>query len=76
MATFIDVVCGKPVTDPDAQDQSGWPPARAVDKGVIAATKCYHEGQWFFFCSLACRQKFIASPDTYIAQAKQSRGQG
>lgn len=76
MATFMDVVCGRPVTDADARDKGGWPPAQAVDKGAIAATKRYHEGQWFHFCSLACRQKFIASPDTYIAQAKQARGQG
>ncbi len=76
MATFMDIVCGRPVTDADAQDKSGWPPAQGGDKGTIAATKRYHEGQWFYFCSLACRQKFITSPNTYIAQAKQARGQG
>ena len=62
MTSFIDMVCGKAVTDADVQD-----------KGATAATKRYHEGQWFYFCSLACRQKFIANPEAYIAKSKQAQ---
>ena len=47
-----DIVCGKEV-DPDAMMTSG-------------VTRWMHEGARYYFCSLRCRNKFVANPDAYL----------
>jgi YHS domain-containing protein len=32
-------------------------------------TRSFHNGVWYYFCSLECRTKFLASPDAYLGQA-------
>jgi YHS domain-containing protein len=32
-------------------------------------TRSFHNGQWYYFCSLECRTKFLGSPNTYLEQA-------
>ena len=53
MAALVkDVVCGMEV-DPDG----------VLSGGV---TRYSHEGQRYYFCSLRCRNKFVANPDAYL----------
>ena len=30
------------------------------------------DGKWYYFCSMACRQRFIANPARYLAPGKQA----
>jgi len=64
-----DPVCGKEINPADVQAQSGQTMygAREVDPG--RGTRGFHEGRWYYFCSLDCRAKFLASPALY-AQKK------
>ena len=39
---------------------------------VVAAPKRIYEGKWYYFCSMACRQKFVALPYQSIAKAAAS----
>jgi YHS domain-containing protein len=32
-------------------------------------TRIFHDGQWYYFCGLDCRTKFLATPNTYLDQA-------
>lgn len=69
MARMVkDVVCGKEV-DADLIDSGvstvfGGAPQTEPSYG----TKRFHDGKWYYFCSMACRQKFIASPTGYISE--------
>lgn len=66
----VDIVCGKEI-DVDAMNTTvGHIPAGAPETDPTAGTKRFHKGKWYHFCSLACRQKFVALPDEYIANAK------
>ena len=42
--------------------------AHVRDNDPTRGTKRYHAGRWYYFCSLACRQKFISSPELYVGQ--------
>jgi len=35
-------------------------------------TKSFHDGRWFYFCSMACRQRFIAAPARYLQQGEEA----
>ncbi len=52
MAVQKDVVCG-----------------RDVDSEVILTTpvtRWIHEGRRYYFCSLQCRNQFVANPESYL----------
>jgi YHS domain-containing protein len=34
-----------------------------------AGTRIFHDGSWFYFCSLDCRSKFLAGPTAYLEQS-------
>jgi len=55
MAIEKDLVCGKDV-DTDTMLTS-------------SVTRWIHEDKRYYFCSLQCRNKFLANPDQYLAQA-------
>lgn len=38
-----------------------------IEKGQAAATVEY-EGNWYYFCSEHCKDKFLASPQNYTEQ--------
>lgn len=65
----IDIVCGKEVRPDDVNATVGMTVSGATDTNPIAGTKRFYEGVWYYFCSLRCRQRFMAMPDEYIAQA-------
>ncbi len=46
--------------------------AGAPEVGTGGGTKRFHAGQWWYFCSFQCRQKFLASPDSYVQKAGQT----
>ena len=65
-----DPVCGKEVDEEavratTGQTTRGGSPETDPTKG----TRRFHNGMWYYFDSLDCRSKFIASPDTYIKKA-------
>jgi Cu+-exporting ATPase len=39
-----------------------------------AAAQSEFEGQSFYFCSVACKQKFDASPQRYIDETDRAQG--
>ncbi len=43
--------------------------AGAPETDPSAGTKRFHKGKWYYFCSMACRIKFLARPEEYIAKA-------
>ncbi len=61
-----DPVCGKEIDDKkvDAADSHSTAGAPVIDPS--AGTKRYHDGRWYYFCGMGCRQRFIASPARYI----------
>ncbi len=63
----VDPVCGRDVDDvainrPESQVFGG-----ASETDPVHGTKRFHDGRWFYFCSLDCRQKFVTNPAEYLA---------
>lgn len=61
-----DLVCGREV-DPQAVDRV----VRRLPNGVgetdpVAGTKRRYDGRWFYFCGLACGQRFASDPQRYV----------
>ncbi|MCP5364525.1 MAG: YHS domain-containing protein [Hyphomicrobiales bacterium] len=67
-----DPVCGKEVDDQkvDGGDTVGTAGAHVTDPRF--GTKRLHEGKWYYFCSMACRQRFIGNPSRYLESDKQA----
>ena len=65
----IDLVCGKEVDRSAVNAGVGSTPAGAPETDPAAGTKRFYEGTWYYFCSIACRHKFVATPDEYIERA-------
>ena len=62
----VDPVCGKEIDVAKVNAGVGHVQAGATEVDPTAGAKRFHEGTWHYFCSLACRQKFIASPTQYM----------
>lgn len=61
-----DPVCGK---DVDEQKIDGGAPLAGSGAPVTDprfGTKRLHEGQWYYFCSMSCRQRFMSNPARYL----------
>lgn len=65
----VDIVCGKEVDPAEINAAVGTVMAGAPEADPTKGTKRFHEGKWYYFCSLACRQKFMAGPEEFIAKA-------
>ena len=63
-----DPVCGKDVDNQkiDAGESVARSGAPVSDPSF--GTKRFHEGQWYYFCSMNCRQRFIGNPARYLKQ--------
>lgn len=68
----VDIVCGKEVADSAVNESVGSVRGGANETDPSQGTKRFHEGRWYYFCSLQCRQQFVAKPDEVIAQAKEA----
>ncbi len=66
MAVVKDPVCGRElnteVVDRPVRNVPGGAPEVDPAKG----TRSFHDGKWYFFCSLACRTKFSSNPAQYL----------
>ena len=31
-----------------------------------AGTRSFYNGEWYYFCTLQCRTRFLTAPNTYI----------
>ncbi len=65
----IDIVCGKEVRDSAVNAAVGQVSSGAPETDPAAGTKRFYKGRWYYFCSMACRHRFVATPDEYIARA-------
>ncbi|HWO93756.1 MAG TPA: hypothetical protein VNL92_03240 [Dehalococcoidia bacterium] len=65
-----DPVCGAEVDEARVNQQAGTVQAGAPQTDPVYGTKRFHEGTWYYFCSLACRQKFMASPGQYVTPSR------
>lgn len=63
-----DVVCGTQVDDELVNRGTSRVLAGAPQTDPRHGTKRIYNGQWYYFCSMACRQKFIANPRAYLGQ--------
>lgn len=66
----VDPVCGKTVDEAAINAPVGRVSAGAPDMASSAGSKHFYDGKWYYFCSLACRQKFIARPDEYVKEGE------
>ena len=64
-----DPVCGKEIDEAQARSQTGQTLHGASEVDPQQGTRIFHNGLWRYFCGLECRSKFMASPETYIAQS-------
>ena len=64
-----DPVCGKEIDEDQARNQTGQTMHGATEVDPQQGTRMFHNGVWMYFCGLECRSKFMATPETYSAQA-------
>ena len=64
-----DLVCGKEIDEAEARNQTGQTMHGATEVDPQQGTRIFHNGVWLYFCGLECRSKFMASPETFTAQA-------
>lgn len=63
-----DPVCGKLIDEAEARAVTGQTRYGAPEVDPRKGTRSFYNGQWYYFCSLECRTKFIASPHTYLSK--------
>jgi YHS domain-containing protein len=61
-------VCQKPVDEAAAKAQSGMTPGGAKEVDPKAGTRQFHDGKWYYFDTIECRNKFSQRPDNYVKQ--------
>ena len=62
----VDIVCGKEIDVASFNARVGQIQAGSPEIDPAKGTKSFYEGKWYYFCSMACRHKFIATPDDFI----------
>ena len=62
----VDIVCGKEVDKAAVNAGVGNIPAGAPETDPKQGTKSFYNGTWYYFCSMACRHKFLATPDELL----------
>jgi len=66
----LDPVCGREITESVINTAVGQVSAGAPEIASGTGTKRYYDGQWWYFCSFQCRQKFLATPGEYAEKAR------
>lgn len=64
-----DPVCGREIDEVGARASTGQTAHGASEVDPTMGTRSFHNGRWYYFCSLECRTRFLASPNTYLEQA-------
>ena len=62
-----DPVCGKEIDENEARAETGRTAFGATEVDPNKGTRRFHNGQWYYFCGLDCRSKFMANPDAYAS---------
>ena len=62
-------VCGVAVDEAAARAQTGQTAYGGKEVDPKAGTRQFYEDKWYYFDTLACRSKFMASPDKYLDNA-------
>jgi YHS domain-containing protein len=63
-----DAVCGRELDTESIDSGQTQVFGGATQTEASHGTKRFHDGQWYYFCSMACRQKFISGPDQYLPE--------
>ena len=59
-------VCGNAIDEVAAKAQTGQTAYGAKEVDPKAGTRQFHEDKWYYFDTLGCRTKFMASPEKYL----------
>ena len=62
-------VCETDIDEAAARTQTGQTMHGASEVDPQQGTRRFHDGKWYYFDTLDCRSKFMASPETYLEQA-------
>jgi len=62
----VDVVCRKEVDKSAVNAAVGSVFAGAPETDPTAGTKRFYKGTWYYFCSMACRHRFVSTPDEFL----------
>ena len=64
-----DPVCGKEIDVAAARATTGTTRFGAAEVDPRSGTRSFFNGQWFYFCGLECRTKFLATPQTFLKKS-------
>ena len=64
-----DPVCGMEIDEAEARAQTGQTMHGASEVDPQQGTRSFHNGQWYYFCGLDCRTKFLATPAVFLEQS-------
>ena len=64
-----DPVCGKEIDVAAARTTTGTTRFGAAEVDPRQGTRSFFNGQWYYFCGLECRTKFLATPQTFLKQS-------
>jgi YHS domain-containing protein len=59
-------VCKGDVNEDAAKAQTGMTSGGAKEVDPTMATRQFHDGTWYYFDTLECRNKFTRNPDGYL----------
>ena len=59
-------VCENEIDEAAARAETGQTAFGATEVDPTKGTRRFHDGKWYYFDTLDCRSKFMASPDTYL----------
>jgi YHS domain-containing protein len=54
------------IDEASARAETGQTRHGAAEVDPTKGTRTFHAGKWYYFCGIDCRNKFVASPDSYI----------
>ena len=67
-----DPVCGKDVDDQKVDGGETLGVGGAPVTNPSFGTKRLHQGKWYYFCSMGCRQRFIGNPPRSLESGEQA----
>jgi YHS domain-containing protein len=60
-----DPVCGNDVDTDAINSHVDTTTSGAPESDPSKGTKRFHDGEWYYFDSLACRMQFVSNPDEF-----------
>ncbi len=70
-----DPVCGRSVDTSLIDTPVGKVSGGAPEVRSGSGAKRFHAGQWWYFCSYGCTQRFLGGPDPFVEKAKAAGGE-